>query len=296
MLTGQEELEKILDRSAKAFEICLLRVASLSPHKGSMMYRNAFDDLAAQIGNALLLGNLLGRKRMLMEADRIRRVGKFERVDVSPVVPDVPFDEAVERIVAAEPRLAASAEEISTLYSTQRVFALARSASEKVTKRVQDEVADWIGGNKTADEIENAILNIETSEMAGDVRDWTRAYAQTVYRTNASTAYNEGRFDQAKLPGVADVLAAFELVCVQGPYHRGNHEAANGLIAAPSDPVWATWRPPNGYQCACGLNFVSRYSAERRGLWRDGKLVPYYPPGLGGAMPDPGFQVKRMEF
>lgn len=296
MLTGQEELEKILSRSTRGFDAALQKLASLSLHPGSLPYRNAFDELQELIGATLIIGNLLGRKRTLMEADKARRGGKFDRVDVSPIVPDVPFVEAIDRIVAAEPRLAANAEEVATLYSTQKVFALTRSCADKVTKRVQEAMAKWVLDGSTADEARNAIEQIGTSELAGDVRNWTAAYADTVYATNASTAYNEGRFAQASAPGVADVMAGFELVCVPGPYHRDNHEAANGMVAAASDPVWAIWRPPNGFKCMCGINFVSRYSAERRGLIRDGKFVPYYPAGLRGAQPDAGFQQKRQDF
>ena len=39
---------------------------------------------------------------------------------------------------------------------------------------------------------------------------------------------------------------------------RENHRAADGLIAAPEDPVWNSLSPPLGHNCRCTLRLFHR--------------------------------------
>lgn len=287
MLTPKQELDRYLDRRATVFFQAMMNL--LHAHFGRGDVASARRDLAEVIQRTLILSDLQGRRRLLMEADATRRrMGGFAAVpETSPIVPGVPFEEAVEDILQREPRLERTAAEVARLYSTERAFALARSAEQVITERVQKELAGGISTGITADDIEKAIQGIG---------NFTRAYADTVFRTNASTAYTNGRFEQASDPDVSDVIVAFEFVGIRDAFERPNHAAADGLIAAPSDPIWKLLRPPLGFNCRHTLHFISRFEAERRGLWQNDRFVPYYPPTISQARPDVGFRASEVTF
>lgn len=285
MISAQDELEKFLDRRARVFERGLARLARAIVIERSD-YEAALATLAEILRETLILADLHGRKRMLMEADAAVRAGRFA---VSPIA-NLPFEEAIADLIGREPRLAATADEVSRLYNTDHVFGMARSSSLKLTERVQEAINQLLLDGKTTYETEAAIMEaaLEASH------DWTRSYAQTVYRTNLSTAYAQGRLAQARDPAVAEIIPAVEYVAQLDARTRPNHAAAHGFISAPDDPFWRWMGPPAGFSCRCVLEHVSLYELQRRGLWRDGRVIRYEPPGFGNAHPDgPPFSVGR---
>lgn len=207
-------------------------------------------------------------------------------------LPRVPFPEAVADVIAREPRLAASAAEVSQAYNESHAFALARSSSIKVTERVQKAVSTAIHQGRTVGEGARAIRQV--ARAAGeDMSRFTHAYAETVFRTNVSTAYSAGRFREMANPAVQFAIGA---LMFDGPTDslpagdsRPNHVAAVGLIASASDPVWSALAPPLGYNCRHRLSFVSWPELKRRRLLLpDGSVrKASIPPG---AHADEGFQ------
>lgn len=289
MMTSLKELERFLDRRATPFEKALQRVAR-AQFLDRSDYNAALSELAELIRETLILADLHGRKRLLMETDAIKSKGSFA---ASPIAPNLEFDEAIANLVTREPRLAQSAEEVAILYNTDHVFAMARSSSEKLTKRVQEIVTDMIRKGEGAAKTEREILDAALEES----HEWSNAYAATVYRTNASTAYANGRMEQAKDPDVREVIPALEYVGEDDARTRPNHHAAFGLVASVDDPVWNRLKPPLGYNCRCSVDFVSIFELERRGLIKNGKVIRYEPPGFQNAHPDgPPFSTGRGSF
>jgi len=287
MIQAQLELERFLDRRVKPFADALIALAASmgrQPQEG-----DALNALARLMQETLILADLHGRKRLLMELDHSRWRGKFAEY-ISPIVPSVPFEEALEDLLQREPRLARSAEEVSRLYSTGKVFAMAHSSSMILTQRIQASLRAIMESGEGLDKSENEILRIATEES----HDFARSYAATVYRTTVSTAYAQGRFEQAKDPDVAEAIPAFRFVALLDDRVRDNHAAADGLIAATDDPIWLTMRPPLGFQCRCGLEFVSVFDLERLGRIKGGVVTRYEPPGFAAAGPDPGFRPGGM--
>ena len=119
--------------------------------------------------------------------------------------------------------------------------------------------------------------------------DFTRAYSETVYRTNLTSAFAAGRFKQVESEEVRRVTPAFEFDAIDDAAVRPNHAAADGLIAAVNDPVWSRISPPLGHNCRCGLRLVDRFELKRRGLLRGFSVTPYFPPNFREAKPDDGF-------
>lgn len=295
MISAREELDRFLDRRAKTFEQALLNLLA-AKFQGRGEPKEALQDLARLMRSTLILSDLHGRRRTLLERDHMARAAQFAQLpDRNPIVYGVTFEEAVEDLLLREPRLARSAAQVQAMYSAERVFAMALSVSKKLTERVQSAIADILSSGKGLPQAEGAIMKMAAEES----HDFARAYAATVYRTNVNSSYTEGRFQQTKDPEVAAVIKAFEYVGVDDQGTRrgrpedygANHKAAFGLIASTEDPVWHRCKPPNGYQCRCGVIFVSKFELERRGLLRpDGTVARYEPPGFAHFRPDPGFK------
>lgn len=235
--------------------------------------------LAELLGDTMALADLYGRRRLLLEADAARQ--KEVKASVTPVVPHVEFDEAIEDLIRREPRLADSAEEVSKAYRTRHAFALARSADIVVTRRVQEFLVTALKEGRTV---------TEAKEVIAGLGDFSQAYASTIFRTNLSTAYTAGRFRQAADPDVADVFAGFEYVAILDGSVRPNHAAAHGLVAAANDPIWQRFAPPLGYNERCSVRIITTFEAkERRLLDRDGRLKRWTPATFSAARPDAGF-------
>jgi SPP1 gp7 family putative phage head morphogenesis protein len=277
MLTGHQELERFLDKRTTLFTKAIRDIYRARYGGGDSKHPIA--DLSELISHTMILADLNGRKRVLMEADQARkRKGMFAE-DATPITP-LPFEEAIDDILTREPRLAPGYKAVQSLYNTSHTFALAKSVNQNLTERIQKAIADL---QKTGEGLP------KFTEVWREIAPWSEAYAGTVYRTNAATSYSNGRFVQAKDKDVAEVIPAMIFINMHLPNSRPNHEAADGLIAATDDPIWGRFKPPLGYNCRCGTNFVSKYELERRGLIIDGKVQTYYPANFGSAHPDHGF-------
>ena len=281
MISAHKELDAFLDRKATAFYIAILNLIE-ARYTGDI--QKARKDLAETIQRTMILADLNGRKRLLMEFDHAKEMAaKFADVpQSSPIAPGIVFEEAVEDLFKRDPRLERSSAEISRLYSTEKVFAMARSAEMVITKRAQDSMTKWLQSGSPAQAL---------TKTLEEVGPFSRAYADTVFRTNAATAYSEGRIQQAKDEDVAEVIVGFRYEGVDDAFTRENHRAGFGSIAPTDHPTWKMHKPPLGYNCRCALEFVSVYEAERLGLWKDGKLTPMLASNSVW-YPDPGFRVE----
>lgn len=276
VLTGFDELQKFLDKSAASFYRAMRDIFWARYGKGES--NNAIKDMAGLISRTMILADLNGRKRVLMEADQASKRKHFS-IEKSPIS-SLPFLEAIEDITSRDPRLAKGYLEVQKLYNTEHVFALAKSINANLTKRLQSAISDLSSDGGGLPEFE---------KIWKEITPWAQSYGDTVFRTNASTSYNQGRFAQAEDEDVAEVIPAMVFINMHLPASRPWHEAADGLIAATNDSIWKTFRPPLGYSCFCGTNFVNRYELERRGLFKDGKVITFYPPNFASAHPDKGF-------
>jgi SPP1 gp7 family putative phage head morphogenesis protein len=230
--------------------------------------------LADVLRQSQALADLMGRRRALLELDAAKsRAAKRSavqhsnviRYEQTPVVPRVPFQQAIEDLVSREPRLAASAELVAEVYTRDHGFALAQSADVAITERIQKAIARALRLGQPEP---------KATEIVRRLGDFTKAYAKTAYRTNLNTAFTAGRFQQAADPEVAPVMPAFEYMAIQdADVRRGriedqgeNHLALHGFIAPTNSRTWNTYAPPNGYQCRCTLRLVSVFELMRRGI------------------------------
>ena len=263
------------------------------PTAGETPYvENALDDLRRAILGLVLISDLIGRRSALRAADAFGKVTPRRFVAPweggSALLPDVAFREMVDDLLLREPRLVESAEKVAELYGKEHAFAVARSAEIETTQRIQKVIATAIKQGVTDQEAVRRILG-SAKAIASNADDWTRAYAETVFRTNAATAASAGRFAQVADPDVAAVIGGFRYTSSSDTRVRPNHAALDGLIAAPDDPIWHQCAPPNGWGCRCSLDFMSWGMLEQAGkVNRNGTVKKAAMPRGGG--PDPGFK------
>lgn len=142
---------------------------------------------------------------------------------------------------------------------------------------------------------------IEASQAIAELGDFTEAYAETVYRTNLTTSYVEGRFQEANEPAIAKVIGGMLYSALLDPVTRVNHRAANGFIAATNDPIWKKLKPPLGFNCRCTVAMVDKFTLDEYGLiaptgevsrgWQlpGGGVTKTPPASFSIAGPDPNF-------
>lgn len=291
--SAEAELEGFLDKRASIFTEAMFNLLSAIIGRDERKRIKAEEDLADLIHYTSILANLHGRKRILMEMDHVIKYARFTAIPSKTPLSPLVFTEALKDLVEREPRVVPESVPagqrylwVQELYNKEHAFAAARSATEKLTKRVQEAISKLISEGEGSVKTENEILKIAEEEG----HNWTRAYSSTVWRTNVATAYNNGRMEQAKDPDVKEVIPALEVVGVEDGRERPNHAAFRGLIAATDDPIWNIAKPPYGYNCRHGLDFVSVYRLQSLGLIdKNNNVIRYTPPNFLQAHPDEGF-------
>ncbi len=239
--------------------------------------------LERRLRNTMAVADLLGRRRVLLELDQRKTFAR----DV-PFLPNVPFEQAIRDLVQRRPVLAIGWQAAQEAYA-QGSFALARAASQQVSARVQKQVASALRRGATQQEAEQAILR--ALRTGGEGFGFTRAYAETVFRTVVSTSYAAGRHQQAQDPDVRQRVLGWRYNAILDPDVRDNHRHNDNLVAHFDDPIWNTHSPPQGYNCRCALEMVPAREIKKRGLAdENGNMSATVQPPAGGG-PDEGFVV-----
>lgn len=225
-----------------------------------------------------------------MELAAVTRRRRFAARDV-PILPDVPFEEAIRVLLERRPELAAGWQAAQEAYQ-RGAFTLARASTARVAARVQGVIATALRRGTTTEEAEGQILAAlreGRSDVAG--AGFTRAYAETVFRTNLASAYAAGRHRQAQDPAVRAVASGWRYVATRDADVRDNHIASHNFVAHFDDPVWEVLSPPQGFNCRCALELTLTDELQRRGLADEGGNLQRLAAVPAGAGPDPGFRV-----
>ncbi|WP_244314937.1 PBECR2 nuclease fold domain-containing protein [Paraburkholderia unamae] len=154
----------------------------------------------------------------------------------------------------------------------------------------------WLGRGDVVDDA--------TGEIQG--RRLTPRRLNTIFQTNMQSSYMAGRF-AAQMESVGE-RPYWEYVAVLDNRTRPAHAALSGSIYRYDDPFWATFYPPNGYNCRCRVRTRARAYVEQNGVPvrnSDGRIVEveivdrtgvkrpalaYSDPATGKkVLPDPGF-------
>ncbi len=124
--------------------------------------------------------------------------------------------------------------------------------------------------------------NIQAGASFGDFKKAMRGeleesflgpgHLETVFRTNAQTAFSEGHETIAENPIVAELFPYQEYLAINDSRARHEHVALEKLglnntnIFRRDDPVWSFFTPPWDYNCRCGVNLLTVERAAERGV------------------------------
>jgi SPP1 gp7 family putative phage head morphogenesis protein len=279
------ELEKLQRESASALASSLS--ASVVETMKSGEPGESLRTLERRIARMSAVADLLGRRRLLLEVSKAEGKRLFSERDVD-FLPDVPFSEAVDAIIGRRPTLALGWRKAQEAWS-KGAFALAKAAHQNAVEHVQKAIAQATSRGISASTVRAEIVEaLGGRQYDRPVASYMLSYADTVFRTTTTSAYAQGRLEQAKDPEIAPFIGAWRYDATSDPDVRPNHKAADGFVAAIDDPVWNTLTPPLGYNCRCALSVVPRREAKRLGVVSDrGSVYRLAPAGAG---PDAGFR------
>lgn len=283
------ELERLQHSSAAALDLATRKLALATLRGNARGIELAQQDLAEILGRIQAAADLLGRRRVLLEVQALTGRAFAER-DV-PFLPNVPFEEALDDILGRYPDAVVGWEAARDAWE-EGAFATARGATVRINGRIQAILSRAILEGTDQGLAERRIIAALSSGAPVGEHDglgYTRAYAETVFRTAVASAYSAGRKEMVRDPSVRRSTTAWRFVTAHDVDVRSNHKAAENLVAHFDDPIWRTLSPPLGYQCRCSLELVPTSTAKRMGVVSsDGAPVPQARPA--GAAPDPGFR------
>lgn len=293
LVSPDDEIADLANRNADAFRAAVNDLIRARVAQDGAAYQRAMEAAADLFARVLALGDLLGRRRMQLLADRAEAQAPdraslaaraVAQLRAHPIVEPIEFKEAVADVLARHPELAEGWQGVADVYAERHGFACARSMDVAVTQRVQQVIADVVAGRGPP----------SPRRVIEELGDWTSSYADTVYETNIRTAYTAGMWGRMADPAVARVLPGVRFVSARLVTSRPNHTACHGLTAPSDSTLWDTFSPPLGYRCKCALREVSIFEARREGLIdAQGRFRTVYPSGFSAARPDPGFGRSR---
>ena len=251
-----------------------------SPFRGTTRVDDATRGLGDVIAQSKQWANIMGRRRLWLEVNQKMRVHGVTRGEAfaskAQRLAKVEFVEATEDIASRLPIPIPEQEQaflqVQEIYSTEHGFALAKSAEQSLTVRVQGILREALRTGRPLPSAEKVIAALGS---------WTRAYAATVFRTNLSSAYAAGRFQQALSPELDDFIVGMRRVPVGDKDTRPNHNFR--LTAAKRDPIWLELGVPGGYNCRCSMQMIDQFDPEA-------PAIPSRAVAPPGAFNDRGFE------
>lgn len=174
-----------------------------------------------------------------------------------------------------------------------RAFTITGNISGATQAVIQNIVMEGIKNSKTGEEMRIAIYKqLESDGMLTDqavedllgtttVKD-TKARINTIIRTSSFEAINEARYALFSDPALNGFVEALEYSAIMDDRTTEICSSLNGDIYPVDDEVWATFTPPNHYNCRSLLIPVTQ-----RDTWAQSD-----PPTVN---PQKGFGFERME-
>lgn len=260
----------------------------MSARQNKTRIRLNTDELVDRLAEAMVAADILGRVRVLREAQMKGfnfnasgplASGTFgETLGYESVAPS----EAMDFVRSLTSFTKAAWKKLAPQYR-QAAFTVAHVESIALLDTTQELLSQALEEGWTKQQF------IEAMNGAFDRAGVTRLnpyHADLVFEQNMATAYANGRFQQMSDPDVVAALPYWRYRTAEDDRVRPNHAALERFTARQSDTIWGLIYPPNGFNCRCLVEplLASEGSAEAD--------VPGVDRLPAGGRPDPGFDSK----
>ena len=122
-----------------------------------------------------------------------------------------------------------------------------------------------------------------TGEGTKAGRDWR---TRVIYRTNLSTSYAAGRWQQLNDPDLLKRRPYWKYIHNDTVLHpRPLHQSWSGMVLRHDDPFWQTHFPPNGWGCRCRVTAVSAREYKGHPAPDDGTYIYKSKDGVEHVLP-----------
>ncbi len=193
---------------------------------------------------------------------------------------DATFEEAVEFM---KEKLSLTPKEFYELDAKARfrAFTVAKLTGLDAIERVKEKLVKALEEGKTLKEWVEELGEDGILKSVGfhQSNPW---YLETVFRTNISTAYNAGRLIQ--FSRFKDKIKYLEYVAIDDNRTTPICRRLDGTRLPPDDPFWATYTPPNHFNCRSTVRAIFKGSREAKTTRkRKPEGIPPIPEGFKGS-------------
>lgn len=115
---------------------------------------------------------------------------------------------------------------------------------------------------QVADSLTKGEPIIDVARALKDMVDSGQQHLETVVRTNMARARSEGEVAKWKEPHLLTAFPGARYRSTKSRTSRETHKAMDGFCILVTDPDFARLVPPNGYNCECWLERLSRRQCE----------------------------------
>lgn len=174
----------------------------------------------------------------------------------------LPFKKAIQLFLARKLMTRARFDKLSDAYKA-RSFTVGEGYRLLAIEQTRDEIAQALQEGSTIATFRKQLQAF--FDAKGLTRD-SPHHLFTVFQTNVLGAYQHGRYFQQRSPAVIKARPFWQYRTVGDGRVREAHRAMDGEIYPADSPVWDSWYPPNGFNCRCRVEAISRDEADQIGV------------------------------
>lgn len=268
--------DKLLDGSPEPREV-RRRLSNLSTSTlEQLVYEGRLR--GTMIGMILAMPDLDERVRLDRDDDARRA-----SVEIAREVVVRPFSAAVRAFRSRVPITRGSWDRL-TERERRRAFTVSGLARNDYVRQAQSVVTRALEEGWEQDEFRD---ELEDRFVKAGLDPLNPSHANTVFRTNISTAHADGRMGVFTQPAVLEAMPFWTWAAIDDKTARLTHLAMNGVSMRADDGAWQRIAPPCGFNCRCTIT-PSREGQAGEIVTGDDARVR--------ALPDPGWTSSGFPF
>lgn len=208
-------------------------------------------DLPRIITEETILAHCYGRLSASTEQGRQLSAGEWV---------SLPFDEAI-KFFRAKKLMTPTRFKAMSDSKKREAFAIAGVTQKYALQQSSDMIAKAL---EEGTEQRKVVKDLGKAFDAWGLTPASSHHLDVVFRNGVLGAMQEGR--HAQLKRATATRPYWRYRTVGDDRVRDAHAAQDGKVFEASHPFWSTWHPPNGHQCRCNIESLSKRDIEREGL------------------------------